>query len=184
MVVFPCEPPITTRVLFLDCSYKNSGYEYIFKPNSCAFSNSGLSALACIPKIIDSISEVILSGNQPNSIGNNPFLSNRDLEGSKMASSLPVTWYPLLCKANAKLCIAAPPMAIKCVLICYEFSCLSVQKYLRNFQTIFQIVLLIFLLFQHLYFYIRKNYIISERFFWTFQVDRLSNNWLRLWFFC
>ena len=123
MVVFPWEPPITTRVLFLDCSYKNSGYEYIFKPNCCALSNSGLSSLACIPRITASISWVIFSGNQPSSTGNNPFFSKRDLEGSKIASSLPVTWYPLLCNASARLCMAAPPIAMKCVLICFVICC-------------------------------------------------------------
>ena len=65
------------------------------------------------------MSEVIFSGNQPISIGNIPFLSNRDFDGSKIASSLPETLYPLLCKANARLCIAAPPIAIKCVLMYY-----------------------------------------------------------------
>ena len=117
MVVFPCEPPITTLVLFFDCSYKNSGYEKIFNPNSCAFKSSGLSALACMPRITESISEVIFSGNQPNSSGSSPLFSKRVLEGSKTASSLPVTWYPFSCNAMARLCIALPPMAIKCVLI-------------------------------------------------------------------
>ena len=91
MVVLPCEPPITTLVLFLDCSYKNSGYEYIFKPISCACNNSGLSFLACIPRIMTSNCSVIFSGNQPNSLGKSPFFSKRDLEGSCMVSSLPVT---------------------------------------------------------------------------------------------
>ncbi len=51
-------------------------------PNSCAFNSSGLSALACIPKITASNFECIFSGNQPNSSGNNPFTSKRDFEGS------------------------------------------------------------------------------------------------------
>ena len=86
-------------------------------PKSWAFNNSGLSAFACIPSTIASRSIVIFSGNQPNSSGNNPLASNLDLEGSKMKSSLPVIMYPLCSKANAKLCMALPPIAIKCIRI-------------------------------------------------------------------
>ena len=66
-----------------------------------------------MPNIIASISPVILSGNQPSLLGNNPKASNLDFEGSNITSSLPLTSYPLFCNANARLCIAAPPMAIK-----------------------------------------------------------------------
>ena len=52
------------------------------------------------------------------------YLNTRlDFDGSKIASSLPVTMYPLLCNASAKLCIAAPPMAMKCVLIFLVVGC-------------------------------------------------------------
>ena len=86
-------------------------------PNSCAFSNSGLSAFACMPKTMASKSAFIFSGNHPNSSGNNPFASNLDFEGSKITSSLPVILYPLCSKASAKLCMALPPIAIKCICI-------------------------------------------------------------------
>ena len=46
---------------------------------------------ACIPRIMTSNCSVIFSGNQPNSLGKSPFFSKRDLEGSCMVSSLPVT---------------------------------------------------------------------------------------------
>jgi len=39
-----------------------------------------------------------------------------------MVSSLPVIWYPFCCKANARLCMALPPMAIKCMFINLSFS--------------------------------------------------------------
>ena len=70
-----------------------------------------------MPKTIASKLDVTFSGYQPNASGNNPLASNLDFEGSKIVSSLPVTLYPLLCNAKAKLCIAAPPMAIKCTFI-------------------------------------------------------------------
>ena len=58
-------------------------------------------------------SKVIFSGNQPKFSGKRPRDFKRDFEGSKIASSLPLTSKPFKCKANARLCIAAPPMAIK-----------------------------------------------------------------------
>ena len=84
-MVFPWEPPITTRFLFFDCSNKYSGYEKIFKPKSWALKSSGLSARACIPKITESICSVILEGNQPIFSGKIPAFSSLDLEGLKIA---------------------------------------------------------------------------------------------------
>ena len=46
-----------------------------------------------------------------------PSKSRLEKKGLNMASSLPVTLYPLLCNANARLCMAAPPIAMKWVLI-------------------------------------------------------------------
>ena len=50
--VFPWLPPITTRVLFLEYSNKNSGYEYILIPSAFDLINSGLSFFACIPAML------------------------------------------------------------------------------------------------------------------------------------
>ena len=70
-----------------------------------------------MPKTIASKLLEIFSGYQPNISGSKPLASNLDFEGSKIVSSLPVTLYPLWCNAKAKLCIADPPMAIKCTFI-------------------------------------------------------------------
>ena len=87
------------------------------RPSSCALSNSGLSAFACIPSITASKSWCTFSANHPNSAGKIPLADNLLFEGSKITSSLPVILYPLSAKARAKLCIALPPMAIKWIFI-------------------------------------------------------------------
>ena len=66
--------------------------------------------------MIASNSAFIFSGNQPNSFGKIPAWSSLDFAGSYISSSEPETWYPFWCKAKAKLCITAPPTAIKCTL--------------------------------------------------------------------
>ena len=87
--VFPWLPPITTRVLFLEYSNKNSGYEYILIPSAFDLINSGLSFFACIPSMTASRSEFIFSSNQPSFSGRRPASESRVFDGSKMASSLP-----------------------------------------------------------------------------------------------
>jgi len=56
----------------------------------------------------------IFYGYHPSLLGNIPAVDNLDFEGSKMASSLPVIKAsPLSWRANARLCIALPPIAMK-----------------------------------------------------------------------
>ena len=51
------------------------------------------------------------------SSGSNPCDSSLDLDGSKIWSSEPVTSCPFFLSAIARLCIAAPPMAMKWIFI-------------------------------------------------------------------
>src|SRR5690554_6489534 len=73
-----------------------------------------------MPKMTAVIELSIFSGNQPISLGISPAFFNLLYEGSNISSSEPVTKKPFCCKAKAKLCIAAPPIAIKC--ICFIYS--------------------------------------------------------------
>ncbi len=94
-------------------------------PSSCALISSGLSSRACIPNMTASRSGVIFSGYHPHWAGRSPAFSNLPREGSKISSSEPLTWYPFSYKAKARLCIALPPMAIKCIFIGFCLFCIS-----------------------------------------------------------
>src|SRR5664279_3516334 len=89
----------------------------ILMPRSLALRSSGLSAFACMPRMTVSISLVIFAGFHPHFAGRRPYFSSLDLDGSNISSSDPETVYPLLCKAIARLCITAPPIAMKCTFI-------------------------------------------------------------------
>lgn len=99
-------------------------------PNSVARMSSGLSFLACIPRITASKSVVIRFAFHPISAGKIPSRFKRDFDGSKISSSDPVTFAPFRESAMAKLCIALPPIAIKCTFIYFAFlrSCAPSKK--------------------------------------------------------
>ena len=68
----------------------------ILSPSSFALNSSGLSDLACIPSIMVSRFDVILSGNQPSFRGSRPYDASLDFDGSNISSSEPVIMYPFL----------------------------------------------------------------------------------------
>ena len=56
---------------------------------------------------------VIREASHPCVSGIRPQAARRLADGSKISSSEPLTEYPFLCRAMARLCMALPPMAIK-----------------------------------------------------------------------
>ena len=93
--------------------YVYAGTRTIFQSYPSQLKHTGLSILACIPRIMVSILSFIIAGFQPILYGNSPYFSNLSLDGLKISSSEPVTNSPFKKSAIAKLCIALPPIAIK-----------------------------------------------------------------------